>query len=333
MRAKSDAAIYRPDLGIAVLEYAEGATMGLIGTQLMPVFPTSLQAASYPVIPKEALMKLPDVNRAPRGRYNRGDWEYERGKFSTSEKGWEEPVDDAERKLLDREAPGMADFVATKRGMNHILKRQEKRIADILFSETYFSANAITHEWDDATNAVPIDDVNDGVLSFRSACGMLPDALVIAYSTFQDLKNCDQIVNRLKYTFPGLDINRMSSQQLAAVLNVPQVLIGGAVYDSAGRGLDASIADMWSNEYAALVKIANKEDFAEPGLGFTFLWTEDSPENPIVEQYREEQTRSDIFRVRHHVDECLMKSYDSSGNAVSDIAAACVYLFGNVTTI
>ena len=333
MRAKNDATIYRPDLGITVMEFVEVATMGFIGLELMPIFRTAKQAATYPVIPKEALLSVPDTTRAPRGRYNRGDWEYERGSFSTSEHGWEEPIDDTERGLIEQEgSEGVGDFIATKRAMNHVLRGQEKRIADKVFNESNFTAHAVGDEWDDADAATPIDDVKDGKLAFRSQCGMLPDALIIAYSTFLDLKQCDQIVNRLKYTFPGIDINKMTSQQLAAVFDVPRVMVGGSVYNSAGKGLDASISDVWSNEYAALVKISAGDDITEPGLGRTFLWTEDSAENPIVEQYREDQIRSDVFRVRHNTDEAFMQSKDTDGTTVSDIAAACMYLLSNITT-
>jgi hypothetical protein len=332
-RGNSDAAVYRPDLGMAVIEYAEGVTMPYIGLEVMPLYYTIKQAATYPVIPKEALLSIPDTSRAPRGKYNRGDWEYERGKFSTSENGWEEPVDDSERELVEGEVPGLADFVATKRAWNHIMRGQEKRVADKVFNASNFTANAITHEWDDASNAVPIDDTNTGKMSIRSACGMLPNTMIMAYSTFENLKNCDQIVDRLKYTFAGIDINKMTTQQLAAVFNIERVLVGGAVYNSAGKGLAASISDLWSNEYAMLTITAkNQEDVTEPCIGRTFLWTEDSAQNPIVEEYREEQTRSDVFRVRHNTDEAFMQSVDSSGTAVSEIHKAVSYLFSNVTT-
>lgn len=334
MRPKGSSAVYRPDLGQAVMEFYEGSTMGFIGLELMPIYRTRLNASSYPVIPKEALIPPDkDASRAPRGKYGRDDWEYERGQFQTSEKGHEEPLDDSEREMFDQEAQGVAEMVSTQRGYNKIMRAQEIRIANKIFNATNFTANALTNEWDDADNATPIDDVNDAILAFRLQCGMLPDALTIAYSTFLDLKNCDQIVDRLKYTFPGIDINTMTSAQLAAVFGVPRVLIGGAVKNSAGKGLDATMANVWNNEYAALAKISDSMDLAAPGIGRTFLWTADSPQNPIVESYREEQTRSDIFRVRHHVDEAFCQSKNDSGSVVSNIAAACVYLFSNVTTL
>jgi len=334
MRPNTSAAVYRPDLGQVVMEYVEDVSMQPIGLQVMPLFPTARQAASFPVIPTEALLKLPDTARAPRGGYNRGDWEYERGTFSTDEYGWEEPIDDAERSLLEGEAPGAADFIATRRAWNHIMRAQEKRIADMVFNATTFSTvtAGVTEEWDDADNATPIEDVNDAVETIRENCGMVPNVLIIGWKTFQNLKNCDQIVDRLKYTFPGIDLNRMNSEQLAAVFNLPKVLVGGAVYDSSGKGIDASISNVWDPEYAMLTRVATGRDITEPCIGRTFLWTEDSPANPIVESYREDKVRSDIIRVRHHVDECLISSKNSSGTVVSNIAVACSYLLSNIYT-
>ncbi len=338
MRSSNTTSIYRPDLGIAVMEFVEAADMGLIGLQIMPIWPVPDKSATFPVIPKEALGKIPDTARAPRGEYNRGDWKYEEGKYDcSSEHGWEEPIDDTERAMLERRSPGVADFVATQRAMKIILKAQERRIASTLFNEVNFSAHAVTNEWDDAVNATPITDVDAGIAAFRKQCGMLPDALVISYDTFRNLRQVAQIVDRIKYTFPGIDIANMTPQQLAQCLGVNRLLIGGAMYDSAGKNIAASMADIWDHEYAALVKLAPRAgnfaaDITEPCVGYTFLWSDDSAENPVVEQYREDKIRSDVFRVRHNTDERLLRSYNSAGAVVSDIAASCVYLFSNITT-
>jgi hypothetical protein len=298
----------------------------------MPLYPTALKEATYSVIPKAVMLKIPDTARAPRGKYNRGDWTYERGMYSCSaENGWEEPMDDTERAFFDQVAPGTADMIAAKRAVNFILRSQEKRIAQKVFNHTRFSAHNVGTEWNDHANSDPISDVNDGVSAFRLQCGMFPDALIISYTTFVDLKNNQKVVDRLKYTFPGMDLNRMSSNQLAQVLNVAQVLIGGAVYDKAAIGVAADVADLWDSAYAALVKISNGLDITQPGIGRTFLWTADSPSNPVVEEYREEKVRSDVFRCRHNTDERYLESVDSTGTTVSDIAAAVTYLFGEVT--
>lgn len=325
-------AIYRPDLGQAVFEFVEGPTMGYIGLEVMPICSVMDQAATFPVIPMEVLLKLPDVSRSSRGSYNRGDWAYENGFYQTREKGWEELMDDSEVKMLDRRAPGLADKVATQRAWNHIMRNQEYRAAAKLFNASNFTAHAVGTEWDTSSTCTPVDDVKDGIAAFRLQCGMLPDALVISYANFLELQKSDQIIDQLKYTIPGFDIKNLGSAELARVFGIPRVLIGGAIYDAAKPGLAASIADIWDDEYAALVKISTGDDITQPGVGRTFLWTDDSPQNPVVETYREEQKRSNVYRVRHSVDERLIQSFDDSGNVVSNIAAACVYLMSNIHT-
>jgi hypothetical protein len=47
----------------------------------------------------------------------------------------------------------------------------------------------------------------------------------------------------------------------------------------------------------------------EPQLGRTILWTPYTSELGYVETYREEQTKSDIVRVEHSVDEKVFDYY------------------------
>jgi len=323
---------YRPDLGSAIREFREGPQLGYIGLEVMPIFRTAKNSSGYPVVPKEALLKIDDVDRAPRGRYARGDWEYERGVYTTIEKGWEEPIDDVESELFGQEAPGEAEMVATERAWNKIMRAQEKRIADAIFNGTNFSANSVGTEWDkySAASADPVGDVKDGIVAFKNQCGMAPDTLIINFTTFHDIPRCARVQDLLKYTFPGIDIPNMTSPILATLFGVPRVLVAGSIYDSAAKGQDASISDLWSSEYAMLCKTAAGQDITEPCIGRTFLWTEDSPSNPIVETYREEQTRSDIIRVRHYVGEELIQSKNAAGTVVSNISAACAYFMDNI---
>lgn len=330
MRPTGDSVVYRPDLGVMVQEFIEGPNMGLIGHEVLPPFPVDVQSAGFPVLPKEALLSVEDTSRAPRGGYNRGDWEYESGKYSTNEHGWEEPVDDRERKMLERRVPGICDVIAAQRAVGIIKRAAEKRIADMIFNETNFTGHAVSAKWDHATNGKPVTDINDGKLAFRSQCGMPADALILSYYSYVKMRTSAQIIDQLKYTFPGIDINALNTQHLAQLFDVPRVLVAGAVYNSANKGLDASIGDIWNKTYAALVKISTGMDLTQPGLGRSFYWTEDSAADPIVEAYREEQSRCDILRVRYDVDECLMRSFDKDNNVKSNISAACMYLIKTV---
>ena len=330
MRPSSGNTIYRPDLGELVMDYHNGGG-NFVSQQIMPVYPVADIAGGFPVIPAEAMLTIPDTKRAPRGAFNRSDYEYEDGKYSCSENGHEEPMDDGERKMLDRRAPGAADRIATMRGLRIISGSQERRVAGKIFNDTNFTAHAVDNEWDDAVNSVPITDVNDGISDFRSQCGMMPNGFLITWTTFQAFKSNGQIIDRLKYTFPGIDINKMTSDQLSALFDVP-VILCNSVHNSADKGQAKNITDIWDNEFAALVRISTSPDLTEPCIGRTFVYDSDSASEPIVESYREEQITSDVLRVRHTTDERLLQSFDKNGAVVSDIAGSCCYLFSNVTT-
>ena len=331
-RPKEGSKVYRPDLGAYVLDSYKSPATAMIGLEIMPIYETSKKTSSYKVIPAEQLLKLPDTKRAPRSAYQRDDWVWEEGHYKCKGQGKEEPIDDEERAELDEQNPGLADEVATMRAWNNIMLNQEKRIAAKVNNTSAFTPHSVTNEWDDFANATPIDDVKDGIASFRTQNGYGPDLLEISYNVYLNLTSCDQIKDQIKYTFPGLDVSSLTTEQLARLFKIPRVVVGGALYDSADKGQDRSITDIWSDEYAALIKVAKSPDLREVGFGRTFLWTASSPTNPVVESYREDQIDSDIIRVRHHVDERYIQSYDDSDAVLTDIAANCIYLMDNITT-
>ncbi len=315
-RPTSSTTVGRPDLKSVLTEYIEGPS-DFIGTHVLPTFSVERQAADYPVIPIEALLSIPNTSRRPRGEYNRSDFEFENDSYNCVENGWEEPVDDVEERLYSRFFD--VEKVSAMRALGIIRRVQEKRIADMLFNASNFTANAVTNEWDDGANATPITDVKAGHLAIKNATGLSPNTMVISYSTFLDLGVCAQIIDRIKYTNPDVERGNIDHALLAKAFEVDRVLVGGGRYNSADKGLSASLSSLWSNEYAMLCVTSASQDVQTPCVGRTFLWTQDSPENEMVESYREEKTRSDIIRVRQHTDEEL-------------ILTAAAYLLSNITT-
>jgi hypothetical protein len=297
----------------------EASRQRFVGLRALPLFEVDEQSGQYPVIPIEAMLKLPDTKRAARGAYNRGDWEFEMGNYDCEEHGWEEPVDDTEAKLYRRFFD--AEQVAVMRSMDAILRNQEKRVADMLLNESNFSVNDVTNEWDDAANATPRDDVKAGANSMYQNTGLYPNVLIISKSIFDNVMKCDQVTSNIKYTTPILyepmDVQR---RLLAQFFDLDDILIGPAVYDSADKGQAASPTPIWGEEHGMLARVATRpQDLREPCLGRTFLWRTDSPANVVVEQYREEQIRSNIYRSRQYVDEAFV--FTGAG-----------YLLGNLTT-
>jgi len=315
-RPTSGTTIQRPDLQQAIDEYVDEQD-AFIGLKVAPTVEVLHQAADYPIIPIEALLSIPDTKRAPRGHYARSDWDFEMDTYSCSENGFEEVIDDVEVNLYSRYFD--VEQICAKRAMGIVLRNQEKRIADMVFNTANFTEVSPTHEWDDAANAVPMTDVKLGHIAIKNATGLRANTLIISWSTFLDLGINAQILDRIKYTNPGVSRGELSPAMLALAFEVDQVLVGGGRYNTAKKGQTASLADIWSNEYAMLCRVENGPDITQPCLVRTFLWTADSPTNVVVESYREDQSRGDVIRIRHNTDEEF-------------IIPDCGYLMDNITT-
>lgn len=301
----NSSAIIRPELATCAYEYSlDSAKSGYIGAEVLPVFETDVEGGQYPVIPVEALLSIPETSRADGGAYNRDDFQYDEDDYLCKENGFESPIDDKQVKRLSRYFD--AELVATQRCMDVILRRQEKRVADLLYNENNFTPHSVAHAWSSHDTADPLADVNTGIEEIEDLTGLSPNTLIINKPIFRSLGLCDALIDRIKYTNPNVQRGQIGADLLAQYFGVDRVLVAGGVYNSANKGLAKSIARIWASTYAMLcVTSSGGMDLREPSLGRTFMWTQDSPTPVVVESYREEQIRSNVIRARQNTAEKL----------------------------
>lgn len=327
MRPTGDTTLSRPDLGQAVFEVMqESPTMGFIGLSVMPIFPVAEYSATYPVIPKEALFNIHDVRRSAKGGYNRVEEGFEEGYYKTNDNGLEYPIDDRLSAIYSSKF-AYESMIATML-MNKILRAHEKRVADKIFSTSNFTATNATTAWSTTASADPVYDIDEGKDSLRDN-GIEPNTLIIPWTGFKYLRQCDDLKEQVYQLFPdAAKTGRVTIEHLRTVFDVERILVAGALYNSSKKGQDASLSDVWGTRYAMLCKTADAGvDVTEPCIGRTFLWNEGQNGSlPVVEQYREEGVRGDVLRVRHDSSESFLASYDEDGTVKSEISKACGYL-------
>lgn len=328
---KDGTTLSRPDLGIVVDEIKiDAQSQGMIAHVMLPPVKVEDQASEYPIVPLEALMGTGDTRRGMRGYYNRGDWEFETGMYATRENGWEEPLDDRERKLY---TALKAETICVKRATGIVLRNQEKRVAKKVQNTSMFAVHNVGAKWTAFDAAKPLDDIKKGVAAIRKKCGMAPNTLQLTWEALQNLQRCNQISELIKFTFDGMKINNLTSIELAKLFGIPNVVIAGAMHNTANQAKDAELAGIWDPALAMLTITSDEDDMADPCIGRTFNWADECGEDEggtIVEEYRSEGNRSDIYRVRHDTDERLMISYDDAGAIQSNVASNCSYLLGNL---
>ena len=318
----SSLATLRPDLATFLEFDLESEKAGYISTQVMPVQNVVSQSGSFGKIPIEQLLQQRETRRAPGAGYARGNFTFGTATYATEEHGAEEPVDDREAKMYAEYFD--AEQVSTMRAFSAVLRNAEERTADAIFNTTTWTGSslttALTHEWDDATNAVPLTDVEAAVQKIYDNSGLWANALVINRKVFRNLRNCDQVIERIQSAGAG-DATKASDvtvQMLAQAFDLPFIIVAGTSKNSANEGQAATPTQIWSGEYAMICKVATGMDMREPCIGRTFHWSDDGSNiGGTVESYRDEVIRGNVIRVRHDVDEVVL--YPQAGHLLSNV--------------
>ena len=298
----------RPDIAESMVEFDLQANNNkMIATQLLPVFEANAQAGNFGRIPLESLLEESKTDRASGGSYGRGDYEFEDVFFATKEQGWEEPVDDRDAKIYADYFD--AEMIAADRAQSKILVNQEKRAAAITFGNGSINTTAAGTVWSTAASATPVTNVETAVQAVWARTGLWPNAIVMSYLLFRELRQCSEVLDRIESSGAG-DQTRASdvtTAQLAAVFDLDHVLIAGGSRNTAKKGQTASVAQIWDKTKCMVATVATGQDLREPCIGRTFHWSEDgSSIGGTVESYRAEDLRSEIIRCRHETQEKLI---------------------------
>lgn len=307
----------RPDLG-SMLDFDLEANRGkFIANRVLPILEVQEAGGTYGRIPLKQLLKRADAKRGPRGDYNTVDWQFTPDTFSTHEYGLEGPVD-------ANNAAKYANYVdaeleTAKLVLHAVLLEAEIRVRDLLFPGAY-TPTPVTNEWDDKANATPLDDVDAAVLRIFAATGIWPNAIVFNKKVFRNLQRCDEILDKIAAQGAGDKIKPkdVNVAMLAACFDLEHVIVAEGVYNSAGENLTATPGHIWSDEYAAVGRVAETQSITEPCVGNTFHWAADGSEpGGLVETYWWEPSRCDRVRVRHQVGE--KKKYAEMWDVLSNI--------------
>ena len=117
--------------------------LGLAGEKILPTLKVRQPSGSYPILPREAKMKVPDTSRGPHGTFARGQWDWSSQSYITTEYGYEETVDNTQ--TLENEEWIDEEEISAELTVTGLLLARESRVAGSLFNETAFAGTSITN--------------------------------------------------------------------------------------------------------------------------------------------------------------------------------------------
>lgn len=227
--------------------YAQGyKQQGLIYSRVIPQVEVLTDSVTYQKNSKDGF-KIIDSRRALNANPKVANF--------NSDIGTATLVEHTLESQLDKQAYKQAERLLTGRGLRLKMSKikllsmlmdleREKAAADLLtttgnFDSTCRSALTSTDCWSDYTNSNPIKAIKAAREAVRTQSGVLPNKLVLGGVAWQTLKEHPVILDRIKYAQLGVS----TLQLVAAILELDEIIVGGAVYSS-----DAGVnADVWGD--------------------------------------------------------------------------------------
>ena len=290
-------ATLRGDITTALIQ-ASQADQGFIGTDVFPIYNSSVRAGQYLKLQlgNAELLNSDASKVAPGSSYPRSARAFDNDNFTCVEYGLEEVVPDALASDVSR-------FFGLETETAKILLRNiqighEAEVASTLFDNSVFNAtNALVNYT--VTNLATINFVADVANAKQRLLkkGVIANTVIMNQEVF-DLVRRSPLTQNQFFGVVATDSRRLLSEaEIASAAGVEKVLVGKAAKNSAAKGQAFSGSFILPTTFVAVGQVAGG-DFASGGAGRTIVWSEDASAPFVAESYRDEGRRSNILRVR-----------------------------------
>jgi hypothetical protein len=164
-------------------------------------------------------------------------------------------------------------------------------------------------QWGDA-NSTPIETVRAAKRSIAERTGFEPNKLVLGRAVYDALLDHPDIIDRLKYGQTAGAAANTSTNDLASLFKVDEILVMNAVENTAKEGAAASHSFI-GGKNALLCHAATAPGLMTPTAGYTFSWTGllgAGGEGNRIKSFRMEQLGADRIEIDMCFDQKLVSA-------------------------
>jgi hypothetical protein len=316
-------AVYDPR-GAAPLHYDRALTQisiafpnnGFAGAVLFPTVTVTRQSDRYYIFGREGWALHPGGDlRAPGTVAN----EIEGLKLSDDtyfavEHSLQIPVTDEEKENVDNAVSPELD--GTELLTSKILLQRELAMFTLAttaanYATGYSTTLSGTAQWNDYINSNPIGDLKTGKRKVHSGLFMETNLAIMPYQVMTQLEDHPDFIERIKYSQPGI----LTSDIIAAVTGIGQIVVPGVGYNSANPGQAASLGYLWGKD-VVLAWVPARPGLKIPAYGYEFNWRYPSAGVMATDRWREEPRKSNIIRTSRRYS-VKMTAVDATGKQIA----------------
>lgn len=265
---QSDVHVNRPLTNIS-LAYLND--QGFVANRVFPNIPTDKQSNLYFIYPKDQWFRTDAQPRGVSQESAGSGYEVSTDSYRCEVQALHKDIDDQVRANSDD--PLNDDATATEFVTRQLGLRREKDWVASYFTTGIWTGSSTgsditpSTKWD-ASGSTPISDIRTEIGAMKSKTGFRPNKLVLAENVWISLQDNADFLNRISIARDKI----LTKDLLATVLEIDEVLIAGAVENSANEGATASM-DWVMKDDALLVYAAPRPAIMQPSAGYNFSWT------------------------------------------------------------
>jgi hypothetical protein len=245
---------------------------GFIADKAFPMVPVQKKSDTYFTYPKQQWFRTDAKERAPSSESAGSGYEQSTATYSCIRYGLHKDIDDEIRANTD--TPLDADRDGTEFVSRGLVLKREKLWASKYFITSLWTGSTTggditpTNKWDVAAGT-PIEDIRAQMESMETKTGFRPNKLILPSIVWNALQDSADFIDRMSVHTTRI----MTTQILAAILEIDAVLVARATNDTAIEGATASMSRVIGTDNALLVYAPPRPGLLIPSAGYTFTWT------------------------------------------------------------
>ncbi len=264
----SDVHVNRPltNVSVAFLNQQD-----FIAGSVFPNVPVPKQSDQYFIYPRDQWFRTDAQVRGVSQESAGSGYTLSTDTYFSKVQALHKDVDDQIRANAD--APINMDADATEFVTRQLGLRREKDWAANYFTTSIWTGSSTgtdivpSTKWD-ASGGTPISDIRVQMGAMKKKTGFRPNKLVLAEDVWIDIQDAADFLNRISISRDKI----VTKDLLASVLEIDEVLIAGAIENTAIEGATASM-DWVMKDDALLVYAPPRPSLMHPAAGYTFTWT------------------------------------------------------------
>lgn len=260
--------------------------LALVGEKIFPVVPVVKESDVYYVFQQEELV-LEDSLRAPGAKVKEIQWDVTTSTYTAQEHALGFLLPD--RIVNNADVPIRPRITTTQKLMKKILLGAERRIQLVVQDTANVGGSATPSIKWDGTSPTIERNVDTAKNSIRTTAGIDPTSIVIPYQVSQTVKRDTTVRDLIRYTIPANELLR--NGDLPPVIWNLEVIVAGAIYNSANEGQAQTLTDIWTDNVLVFYK-ENVPSLDTLSLGYVMRVNA-----PIVKTYRVEERAGEMIEV------------------------------------